>query len=54
VEQTIAPVATVVATSAEDPQRLAAFRTELDALIEKWFHNNRVRQSFLMTRALKR
>jgi len=44
----------VVATSAEDPQRLAAFRTELDALIEKWFHNNRVRQSFLMTRALKR
>lgn len=54
VEQTIAPVATVVATSAEDPQRLAAFRTELDALIEKWFHLNRVRQSFLMTRALKR
>ena len=54
VEQTIAPVATVVATSAKDPQRLAAFRTELDALIEKWFHNTRVRQSFLMTRALKR
>jgi hypothetical protein len=54
VEQTIAPVATVVATLAEDPQRLAAFRTELDALIEKWFHHNRVRQSFLMTRALKR
>lgn len=54
VEQTIAPIATVVATSTEDQQRLAAFRTELDALIDKRFQHNRVRQSFLMTRALKR
>ena len=54
VEQTIAPVATVVATSAEDPQRLAALRQNSMRSIKKWFHHNRVRQSFLMTRALKR
>lgn len=53
-EQTVAPVAKVVATLANDPKRLAAFRTEFDALAEKWFRHNRMRMSFLMTRALKR
>lgn len=51
---TLAPVAKLVATSANDPKRLAEFRAQLDSLIEKWFQGNRVRQGFLMTRALKR
>lgn len=53
-ELTAAPVAKLVAMLANDPQRLAAFRGELDALVENFFERNRVRQSFLMTRAIKR
>lgn len=53
-ELTAAPVAKLVAMLANDPQRLAAFRGELEALVEKFFEHNRVRQSFLMTRAIKR
>lgn len=53
-ELTAAPVVKVVATLAGQPERLAQFRAELDALVAKWFSSNCVRQSFLMTRALKR
>src|SRR5512138_408848 len=54
VEATIAPVVKVVATLGEQPEQLAKFRADLDALIAKSFSSNRVRQSFLMTRAVKR
>lgn len=53
-EQTAAPVIKIVETLAGQPERLAAFRAELEALIEKFFEGNRIRQSFLMTRAIKR
>ena len=52
-EQTIGPVAKVVGMLADDPQRLMQFRQELMALVETYFSNNIVRQSFLMTRAVK-
>ena len=54
VELTAAPVAKVVQTLANDAERLAKFRSQLDALTAKYFDHNRVRQSFLMTRAIKR
>jgi SAM-dependent methyltransferase len=53
-ELTAAPVIKLVATLADQPAKLAAFRTELDATVEKWFKHNRVRQGFLMSRAVKR
>lgn len=53
-EQTAGPVIKAVASLSEQPDRLAAFRAELDAVINLYFAQNRVRQSFLMTRALKR
>jgi hypothetical protein len=36
-----------------DPERLAAFRGEFEALAAEYFEPNGVRQSFLMTRAIK-
>ncbi len=53
-ELTAGPVIKLVATLADQPERLVAFRNELDQLIERWFDSNRVRQGFLLTRALKR
>ena len=37
-----------------DPQRLAAFRKEYDALIGEYLQDNVVRQGYLLTRATKR
>lgn len=54
VEVTAAPVAKLVTVLGDHPGRLASFRAELGALVEKWFQHNRVRQLFLMTRAVKR
>ncbi|MCI0354408.1 MAG: SAM-dependent methyltransferase, partial [Acidobacteria bacterium] len=53
-EVTAGPVIKLAATLAGEPQRLAQFRGELEAIAATWFQNNRVRQSFLMTRAIKR
>lgn len=53
-ELTAAPVAKVVATLVNEAERLAAFRRELETLAARWFWRNEVRQSFLMTRAIKR
>jgi len=36
-----------------DPGKLAAFRAEFEALAAEYFEDNAVRQSFLMTRAIK-
>lgn len=52
-EQAAGPVARVVAMLADDPPRLARFRGEFVALVERFFDRNIVHQSFLMTRALK-
>lgn len=53
-EQTAAPLIKIVESLAGEPQRLRAFRNDLEVVIERFFDRNRVRQSFLMTRAIKR
>ena len=54
VERSAGPVAKLVQTLADDPERLAGFRAELEAIIGHFFTQNRVRQTFLMTQAVKR
>ena len=49
-----APVIKLVQTLKDEPERLAQFRSEMEALIARFFSHNRVRQTFLMTRAVKR
>jgi SAM-dependent methyltransferase len=53
-EVTAGPVIKAVEMLSAEPARLAAFRAELEALAGRYFSQNRVRQSFLMTRALKK
>lgn len=53
-EAAVAPVTQVVQRLRDEPARLAHFRERLDALIAEYFSRNRVRQTFLMTRAVKR
>ena len=53
-EQTVAPAIKVRDTLANEPAKLAAFRAELEALVAPYFDRNRVRQSFLMTKAIKK
>jgi SAM-dependent methyltransferase len=53
-EQTAGPVRKLVESlSAADPQKLAAFREELAALLTEYYDDNIVRQNYLMTRATK-
>jgi SAM-dependent methyltransferase len=52
-EGTIGPLAKLVASLATQPERLAAFRAELEALIGEYFEDNAVRQHFTMARATK-
>lgn len=54
VEETLAPVVKLVATLKDEPDRLAAFRAELDGFVARHFENNAVRQHYLMTRATKK
>jgi SAM-dependent methyltransferase len=53
-EAAVAPVTQVVTRLQDQPARLAHFRDRLDTLIGEYFSRNLVRQTFLMTRALKR
>lgn len=52
-EATAAPVAKLVQSLDNDPERLARFRTEFDVLITHYWRGNTVRQHYLMTRAVK-
>lgn len=54
IEETSAPVAHLVKSLQVEPQRLAAFRSELDAFVDRYFEGNALRQHFLITRATKR
>lgn len=54
IEQTLGPVAKLVATLKDRPAELADFRAELDGFIARNFENNMVRQHYLMTRAVKK
>ncbi len=53
-ERTSGPVRKLVeALSAADPEKLAAYRAECDALAAEYFDDNVLRQGYLMTRAIK-
>lgn len=53
-ERTAGPVIKVVESlSASDPEKLAAFRSEYEALIAEYYEENIVRQDYLLTRAAK-
>lgn len=53
-ERTAGPVLKLVAIlNANDPAKLAEFRREYDALAERYFEMNTMRQSYLITRATK-
>lgn len=55
VERTVGPVIAVVdKVSAADPEKLSAFRLDFDALTAQYFDNNTVRQTYMLTRAIKR
>lgn len=53
-ERTAAPFIKVAQMLADRPAELAAFRAEVIAIVGPYFEGNRVRQSYLMTRARKR
>jgi SAM-dependent methyltransferase len=52
-ERTAAPVVKVVERLADDAAQLATFRTALEALVSRFFDRNWVRQTFLLSRAVK-
>ena len=53
-ETTLGPIVKLVATFANDPEKLAAFRSELDGFLAPYFEGNAVRQHYLMSRATRR
>ena len=53
-ERTAGPVIRLIEMlAATDPVKLAAYRDECEALIAEYFHDNVVRQGYVMTRATK-
>jgi SAM-dependent methyltransferase len=55
IERTAGPMLKLVEMlSKSDPDRLAQFRREYDAIIAPYFEDNILRQDYLMTRAIKR
>jgi SAM-dependent methyltransferase len=54
IEETLGPIAKLVASLQGEPQKLAAFRSEFDGFVGRYFEGNALRQHFLMTRATKR
>ena len=53
-EMTAAPFVKLVQVMADQPEKLAAFRAQVEAIVAQYFRGNRVHQSFLMTRATKK
>jgi SAM-dependent methyltransferase len=54
IEKSVAPAIKVVQELSKEPARLARFRADFESLIAQYFERNRVRQSYLMTRAIKK
>ncbi len=53
-ERTAGPMVKLVESlSANDPAKLTAFRREYDVIAAEYFHENTMRQEYLMTRAMK-
>ena len=52
-EANIGPMEKLVESLQSEPEKLAAFRAEFEALAEIYFEDNTLRQDFLMSRAVK-
>jgi SAM-dependent methyltransferase len=52
-ETTLGPLVAVVASLQTQPERLAQLRKELDLIISRIFSDNHLRQSFLLSRAVR-
>jgi SAM-dependent methyltransferase len=52
-ERTVGPILILTQSLASDPGKLAAFRREMDALIELHFDQNSLKQDYLLSRAVK-
>jgi SAM-dependent methyltransferase len=52
-EENAAPVIKVVQKLKDEPAKLAEFRNDLEKLVEIYFDDNRMRQDYLLTRAVK-
>jgi len=52
-EQTAGPVRKFIEMSAAEPEKLAAFRRDFEAIAAEYYDDNAIRQDFLMTRAIK-
>jgi SAM-dependent methyltransferase len=53
-EKTLGPLIKLVETlSATDPTKLAALRREYENLVAEYYHDNTIRQDYLLTRAIK-
>lgn len=53
-EETLGPVVKLVTTLQSEPEKLAAFRSELDGFLNGYIEDNILQQHYLMTRATKR
>ena len=52
-EKTVGPLTRLVSSLEADPPKLTALRRDLDELLGSYFHDNVMRQDFLMSRAIK-
>jgi hypothetical protein len=53
-ERTAGPMMRVVQTLSQgDPARLEGYRREFDALVAEYIEQNTIRQSYLLSRAIK-
>jgi ubiquinone/menaquinone biosynthesis C-methylase UbiE len=53
IEKTIGPILKLVQESKDNPERLQAFRAELETLALQYYKDNYIHQHFLLTRATK-
>jgi SAM-dependent methyltransferase len=54
IERTVGPATKLAQALASQPERLAAFRSDLDALAARYLVDNVVRQDYLLSRATKK
>ena len=52
-EANAGPVSRIVDILADDPEKLAEFRTAFGQLVAEYFDDNVLRQDFMMSRAVK-
>jgi hypothetical protein len=52
-ETTVGPLTKLLQSLKDDPAKVKAFRSELDALISEYFQDNIIRQHYILTRATK-